>query len=344
MLRLLIRILPLVAVCAGVVCAQNPAAPTPFPCAAEGARCSFTGTGMAYYGAGSTWHARVATDGADCTTAVFGDPFPGIPKHCLTSLVPGAPCAAEGGSCAVSGAALMLYGANGVYTGKVVTQATACSISVFEDPAPNVPKACVLVNVPAEGNAPAAVPAVRRAPPRPPQVTRVTYATLELPAGNNPVSGYVAANADGSLALNGNEFMAVYFAISGSNSPPSSGDMVRLGDSGGRLALTNRSDGNLRMQPAAIAGGAQYHVRRMDSITGPMTDWALFALQAQPDGRLIKFDNGAMKLFTVPVGGSSIAYSVLRLHIHTLAQLNELQAQRSANENTAAQPQIRRGN
>ncbi len=321
MFRFPVGVLPVFALCAGVLCAQNPALPTPFFCAAEGARCSFVGTGMAYYAAGSTWHARVVADGANCTAAVFCDPFPGITKHCLTSL---APCATEGGSCAVSGSALMLHGANGVFTGKVVTQTTACSIQVFEDPAPNVLKACLLVNAPVDANAPAAapapaaVPAVRGAPavrpalPGPLQVTRLTYATLELPAVSNPVSGYAAASADGSLGLNGSEFMAVFFAISGNNSLPAVQDMVRLADIGGKSVLVNRPNGDL-------------------------------AMQAQPDGRLIKFDNGAMKLFSVPAGGSSIAYSVLRIHIHTLAQINELQAQRSASENISAQPQIRRG-
>jgi hypothetical protein len=74
-----------------------------------------------------------------------------------------------------------------------------------------------------------------------------------------------------------------------------------------------------------------------------MTDGATFELQA-PDGRLIKFDIGVMKLIPAPAGGSIDVNSVIRIHIHTLAQINELQAQRGANENISAQPQIRRGN
>ena len=62
--------------------------PTPDPngwtfCAAEWARCSFTGTQEVRYGAGTTYTApRTFTDGVDCTNAVFGDPLPGTPKHC----------------------------------------------------------------------------------------------------------------------------------------------------------------------------------------------------------------------------------------------------------------------
>ena len=308
---------------------------------------------MAYFGAGSVFAARQMTDGAACTTAAFGDPLPNVVKYCLTSALPQqeTECAPEGGSCAVSGQALMLYGANGVYSAKVVEQTTACSNDVFGDPVPNVAKSCLLLHAPAPlspppppvQTAPRAAVRSRRIPP-PRQPAQITYATLELPSENNPVSGYVAANADGTLALNANEFMAVFFAISGNNSPPGSEDMVRLGDSAGKLVLKNRSDGNLTMQAGAIAAGAQYQVRRLDNITGQMANGALFALQAQPDGRMIKFDNGALKLFSVPADGSSLAYSILRIHLHTQGQIDELQAQRTASENVSAPPQLRRGN
>jgi hypothetical protein len=62
--------------------------PTPDPdawtfCAAERSRCSFTGTQEVRYGANGTYTApRTFTDGVDCTNAVFGDPLPGVNKHC----------------------------------------------------------------------------------------------------------------------------------------------------------------------------------------------------------------------------------------------------------------------
>lgn len=218
MLRIISGALPLLILCAGALSAQNPAAPTPFFCAQEGGTCRFTGMGMAYFGAGNVFAVRTMTNGAACTAAVFGDPLPNVAKYCLTSSMPSqeSECAPEGRNCAVSGSALMLYGANGVYSGRVVSQATACSASVFGDPAPNVAKSCLLVNVPAPPPQPA--PAVR--PRQVPQarVTRITYATLELPP---PVAGYMAANADGSVALNSSEFMAVFFAVSGRNFRPS---------------------------------------------------------------------------------------------------------------------------
>jgi hypothetical protein len=348
MLRIITGALPLVILCAGALSAQNPAAPKPFFCAQEGGTCRFAGMGMAYFGAGNVFAVRTMTDGVACTTAVFGDPAPNVAKYCLTSALPAqeAECAPEGRSCAVSGPALMLYGANGVYSGRVVSQATLCSASVFGDPAPNVTKSCWLVNAPppppASPPAPvaASAPAVRPRQVPPPQVTRVTYATLELPP---PVAGYMAANADGSVSLKSSEFMAVFFGVWGKNSPPASGDLVRLADVGGKSVLVSKGDGSLAMQTGLAASGPQYLVRALNPAKGAMADGATFELQAA-DGRLIKFDIGVMKLIPAPADGLLNVNSVIRIHIHTLAQINELQAQQRANGNVLAQPQIRRGN
>ena len=52
-------------------------------CANEWERCSFTGTQEVRYGANGTFTApRTFTDGVECTNAVFGDPLPGVVKHC----------------------------------------------------------------------------------------------------------------------------------------------------------------------------------------------------------------------------------------------------------------------
>jgi hypothetical protein len=52
-------------------------------CAAEGARCAFTGTRQVRYGAdGKFTLPRTFTDGVDCGNAVFGDPAFGVVKQC----------------------------------------------------------------------------------------------------------------------------------------------------------------------------------------------------------------------------------------------------------------------
>ncbi|MSP40112.1 MAG: hypothetical protein EXR70_16600 [Deltaproteobacteria bacterium] len=51
-------------------------------CANENQFCSFTGTKLVRYGAGSTFNTLTATNGVSCANWVFGDPVPGVAKHC----------------------------------------------------------------------------------------------------------------------------------------------------------------------------------------------------------------------------------------------------------------------
>jgi hypothetical protein len=75
---------------AKMVTLESAAPPPPPPppsdwtfCANEWERCSFTGTQEVRYGANGTFTApRTFTDGVECTNAVFGDPLPGVLKHC----------------------------------------------------------------------------------------------------------------------------------------------------------------------------------------------------------------------------------------------------------------------
>jgi hypothetical protein len=54
-------------------------------CANEGGRCSFNGARYVYFGAGDRFAARLLTNGADCSNAVFGDPTPGVRKVCYVA-------------------------------------------------------------------------------------------------------------------------------------------------------------------------------------------------------------------------------------------------------------------
>ena len=60
--------------------------PQPTPgwtfCANEGGRCSFTGTKLVRYGAGSSFNTGTFTGGVDCSNSTFGDPIVGTAKHC----------------------------------------------------------------------------------------------------------------------------------------------------------------------------------------------------------------------------------------------------------------------
>ena len=60
-------------------------------CAAENQFCAFSGTKQVRYGANNTFYVQTLTDGTPCTNAVFGDPVPGIVKHCDVGTSPPPP-------------------------------------------------------------------------------------------------------------------------------------------------------------------------------------------------------------------------------------------------------------
>jgi hypothetical protein len=51
-------------------------------CANEADFCAFSGTKTVRFGAGTTFVSQTLTGGTACTTFVFGDPLPGVFKHC----------------------------------------------------------------------------------------------------------------------------------------------------------------------------------------------------------------------------------------------------------------------
>jgi hypothetical protein len=117
-------------------------------CANEGGTCAFTGTQQVRYGANGLYAYRTLTGGTACNNSVFGDPAPGVQKQCQTatsSTTSWSLCASESGYCAFAGTQQVRYGANGLYAYRTVTDGTACSNSVFGDPAPGMAKQCEMV-------------------------------------------------------------------------------------------------------------------------------------------------------------------------------------------------------
>ena len=62
-------------------------------CAAEGGRCTFTGTSSVAYGASGQFAVKALSGGTACTNAVFGDPLYGVGKACYLQV--GAPAPAS---------------------------------------------------------------------------------------------------------------------------------------------------------------------------------------------------------------------------------------------------------
>lgn len=52
-------------------------------CARENEQCTFSGSGVVYYGYGSNWTHQTLMNGTPCNNGVFGDPQPGVAKSCL---------------------------------------------------------------------------------------------------------------------------------------------------------------------------------------------------------------------------------------------------------------------
>ena len=120
-------------------------------CAPERGQCSFSGSATVVYGARDRWTApRAFSGGVACNNATFGDPLPYVVKACYQrpAEVPVPPtgyalCAAEGGTCAISGGATVVYGARTTWTApRSFTSPVACRNATFGDPLPYVVKAC----------------------------------------------------------------------------------------------------------------------------------------------------------------------------------------------------------
>ncbi len=111
-------------------------------CASENGTCSFSGRRLVVYGAGSSFTSRVTTGPVACNNATFGDPASGVVKACYVSPETYTTCASEGGTCSVSGAHLVIYGANREYSVRDANAPLSCSNSTFGDPQNGVAKAC----------------------------------------------------------------------------------------------------------------------------------------------------------------------------------------------------------
>jgi hypothetical protein len=99
------------------------------------------------FGANGSFHYATRSNETNCTTGVFGDPLQGTVKSCYlisppTSAATWNTCAAENSICSFSGKREVAYGASGEYFYGSFTNGTACTNSVFGDPASGAVKTC----------------------------------------------------------------------------------------------------------------------------------------------------------------------------------------------------------
>ncbi|NHZ80135.1 hypothetical protein F2P44_12725 [Massilia sp. CCM 8695] len=110
-------------------------------CANENSRCVFNGNQTVRYGAGNRFVSKTLGWGASCNTATFGDPAPGVAKHCEVTSTWEA-CGVEGGQCAFGDTRTVRYGSGTSFMSKTATGGVACNSNVFGDPTPGIAKRC----------------------------------------------------------------------------------------------------------------------------------------------------------------------------------------------------------
>jgi len=118
-----------------------------FPCAPEGAACLGANGHYAAFGAnGSFIFTVLQSDTATCDVGTFGgDPAPGVVKACYFANY--RRVAAENATRPFpAGGAEIAYGANGVFTFRVISGLFACNNATFGDPIPGQVKACYIAN------------------------------------------------------------------------------------------------------------------------------------------------------------------------------------------------------
>jgi hypothetical protein len=114
-------------------------------CANENQFCSFSGTNLVRYGAGSTFNYQTASNGISCNNATFGDPLFGTVKHCDytgASAITWNSCADENQFCSFSGTKLVRYGEGTSFTYQTATNGISCNNATFGDPIFGTVKHC----------------------------------------------------------------------------------------------------------------------------------------------------------------------------------------------------------
>ena len=122
-------------------------------CAAEGGICAVSSNSTIAFGAGGKFFYGTAGAGTSCNDATFGDPNVGVLKACYVQSVPSAPnvwtnCAAENGTCTLSGTMIVGYGAPSRYAYGTFSTSVGCNNTVFGDPFVGTVKGCAVTGPP----------------------------------------------------------------------------------------------------------------------------------------------------------------------------------------------------
>ncbi|MES2676091.1 MAG: PQQ-dependent sugar dehydrogenase [Pseudomonadota bacterium] len=116
-------------------------------CANENSTCTFSGTKVVRYGAGTNWNQGLYLNSVACNNATFGDPIVGTFKRCQTAEPQWTTCAREGGVCTFTGKKFVRYGVGTRWNHREATGQIGCNNSTFGDPAVGTGKSCQIASV-----------------------------------------------------------------------------------------------------------------------------------------------------------------------------------------------------
>jgi hypothetical protein len=168
-------------------------------CAAENAQCTFSGTAVVAFGAGTKFNYKTFAGATSCSDSIFGDPDQDVVKRCsylsvtpptsvVTTILPGQPnsawvfCATEGNACTFTGTAQVAFGAGASFAYKTFTGGTPCNNNAFGgDPDVYVAKSCYYLSATAATPTPTATPRPT-ATPTPTPVPTATPTPTATPA------------------------------------------------------------------------------------------------------------------------------------------------------------------
>jgi hypothetical protein len=143
------------AICIGVsISALSGASAQPnlVPCAEENGFCRVPYPTRVFYGVPGQQATRdVSERGIPCSNEVFGDPAPGVPKHCLylargIDVPDQRVCAWENEFCNFRGDRRVRYGAEGRFVEGIHRNGVNCDNQTFGDPIPGVRKFCQILD------------------------------------------------------------------------------------------------------------------------------------------------------------------------------------------------------
>ncbi|MES2743273.1 MAG: beta-1,3-glucanase family protein [Pseudomonadota bacterium] len=195
-------------------------------CANQNERCGFGDTQTVRYGTGNTFFSKTVTNGIACNNDEFGNPVPGVGKHCDRAATTWTFCADENGRCNFSGTKVVLYGTNGKYVTRTASNGVDCNNGVFGDPVPAF-KACFIPGEPIND-----VSTPGNPPPPPP-----TGGTWNKQTTFNLVNGTRGRYADSQVywAIIGKDWNTgkfVYVDVNGRFIPMSTNDNGALNKNG----------------------------------------------------------------------------------------------------------------